>query len=55
MTNRERARLQTFPDWYVFEGSRQEVRAQIGEAVPPLASNKIATAVENVVESLKED
>ncbi|MGC9517485.1 MAG: DNA cytosine methyltransferase [Methanomicrobiales archaeon] len=53
MTNRERARLQTFPDWYLFEGSRQEVRAQIGEAVPPLASYKIAIAVENVMKLLK--
>lgn len=52
MTNRERARLQTFPDWYLFEGSRQEVRAQIGEAVPPLASYKIASAVESVLKLL---
>lgn len=49
MTNRERARLQTFPDWYLFEGNRQEVRAQIGEAVPPLASYRIAYAVESVM------
>lgn len=29
LTNRERARLQTFPDNYVFEGSKEEVRKQI--------------------------
>ena len=52
MTNRERARLQTFPDEYLFEGSRQDVRAQIGEAVPPLASYKIAQAVEEVLKEL---
>lgn len=52
MTNRERARLQTFPDWYLFEGSRQDMRAQIGEAVPPLAANKIAEAVDKVLEKL---
>lgn len=34
LTNRERARLQTFPDTYVFEGSKEEVRKQIGMAVP---------------------
>lgn len=52
MTNRERARLQTFPDWYMFEGSRQDVRAQIGEAVPPLASYNIAKAVEEILEKI---
>lgn len=45
LTNRERARLQTFPDWFLFKGSAQEVRAQIGEAVPPLLGEKIAEAV----------
>lgn len=55
MTNRERARLQTFPDWFLFEGNTQEVRAQIGEAVPPLASYRIALAVKEVLEILKEE
>ena len=34
LTNRERARLQTFPDTFVFEGSKESVRRQIGMAVP---------------------
>lgn len=34
LTNRERARLQTFPDSYVFSGSKESVRKQIGMAVP---------------------
>lgn len=34
LTNRERARLQTFPDDYVFCGSKESVRKQIGMAVP---------------------
>jgi DNA (cytosine-5)-methyltransferase 1 len=34
LTNRERARLQTFPDSFVFEGSKESVRKQIGMAVP---------------------
>lgn len=34
LTNRERARLQTFPDDYIFKGSKESVRKQIGMAVP---------------------
>jgi DNA (cytosine-5)-methyltransferase 1 len=35
LTNRERARLQTFPDDFIFHGSKESVRKQIGMAVPP--------------------
>jgi DNA (cytosine-5)-methyltransferase 1 len=45
ITNRERARLQTFPDDFIFEGSIREIRAQIGNAVPPLAATLIVNAV----------
>ncbi len=34
LTNRERARLQTFPDDFVFYGNKESVRRQIGMAVP---------------------
>lgn len=34
LTNRERARLQTFPDDFEFMGSKENVRKQIGMAVP---------------------
>lgn len=34
LTNRERARLQTFPDDFKFYGSKESVRRQIGMAVP---------------------
>lgn len=45
LTNRERARLQTFPDTFIFEGSKESVRKQIGMAVPPLLSKIIFEAV----------
>ena len=49
LTNRERARLQTFPDDYIFKGKTSEIRAQIGEAVPPLASYHIEKTVTGIL------
>ncbi len=51
LTNRERARLQTFPDSYMFEGNRSQVRAQIGEAVPVQLGRKIAEVAMMVLEA----
>ncbi len=45
LTNRERARLQTFPDSFIFEGPKENVRMQIGMAVPPRASHVIMEAI----------
>ena len=53
LTNRERARLQTFPDDYLFEGNRSQVRAQIGEAVPVRLGTKLAEVVQFVLETIK--
>lgn len=44
-TNRERARLQSFPDDFVFSGGAASVRRQIGMAVPPLAAKLVLRAV----------
>lgn len=45
LTNRERARIQSFPDDFVFYGSTTEVRRQIGNAVPPVGVHAIAKAL----------
>lgn len=45
LTNRERARLQTFPDNYEFIGTKESVRKQIGMAVPCQGAKIIFEAV----------
>jgi DNA (cytosine-5)-methyltransferase 1 len=45
LTNRERARLQTFPDSFFFVGGKEQVRKQIGMAVPPVGVQIIVEAV----------
>ena len=47
LTNRERAKLQTFPDEYEFVGKYSSVRKQIGMAVPCRLANIVTTAVLN--------
>ena len=47
LTNRERARIQTFPDQYEFIGKYSSVRKQIGMAVPCKLSNVVVTAILN--------
>jgi DNA (cytosine-5)-methyltransferase 1 len=53
LTLREKARLQTFPDSFLFSGSKTEIRAQIGEAVPPLAAKRLAQALAEVLMELE--
>ncbi len=47
LTNRERARIQTFPDDYTFVGNYSSVRKQIGMAVPCVLSEIVITAILN--------
>lgn len=45
ITLREAARLQSFPDTFIFSGSAAQIRQQIGNAVPPLLAKAIAEAI----------
>ena len=45
ITHREAARLQSFPDDFVFKGSKIEIAKQIGNAVPPALAARVADVV----------
>lgn len=45
ITNREGARLQTFPDSFTFVGPKKDVARQIGNAVPPLLAKAIGRQI----------
>lgn len=49
LTAREAARIQTFPDWIQFQGTRQQQCTLVGNAVPPLLSELFAS---NIVKTL---
>jgi DNA (cytosine-5)-methyltransferase 1 len=55
LTNRERARLQTFPDSYIFSGSKESVRKQIGMAVPCNGARIIFEAILNTFAGISYD
>lgn len=46
LTPREGARIQSFPDWFVFSGQKGHVTTQIGNAVPPLLAMAVARQIE---------
>lgn len=54
LTVREAARIQTFPDNIVFEGNRRQQGHQVGNAVPPVFSEKLARFIIGQIKKAKD-
>jgi DNA (cytosine-5)-methyltransferase 1 len=48
---RENARLQSFPDDFIFYGSKQQQYKQVGNAVPPLLGKAVAEQIKEVLDN----
>jgi DNA (cytosine-5)-methyltransferase 1 len=55
ITHREAARLQSFPDGFIFCGTKIEIAKQIGNAVPPLLAARVADVVHLLLQHSKND
>ena len=50
LTCRELARIQSFPDNFIFYGNSIDIQQQIGNAVPPLLAKQIAIQVKSFLD-----
>ena len=53
ITVRQAARLQTFPDWFVFSGGLMAGGAQVGNAVPVLLAQTLLEPLKKIIENEK--
>lgn len=49
LTPREGARIQSFPDWFQFDGDKENITTQIGNAVPPLLAMVLAKKIHSAL------
>jgi DNA (cytosine-5)-methyltransferase 1 len=50
LTLRECARIQSFPDWFEFRGSKASKQQQVGNAIPPLIAEKLANHFGQIID-----
>lgn len=53
LTAREAARIQSYPDNYIFLGSKTDIHMQIGNSVPPILAEKIAGTIKEMLEEFE--
>jgi len=53
LTSREAARIQSFDDDFIFEGTKSKIALQIGNAVPPILAKKVAKKIKSMLVSKK--
>ena len=51
LTAREAARIQSFPDNYIFKGTKTDIEIEIGNSVPPILGEAIGNAVNQMLEN----
>ena len=50
---REAARLQTFPDSFIFEGTKDSQYQQVGNAVPPFLAKAVAESIISILDQIQ--